>query len=106
MRSLRVSPLRTSPGCAKRSPTMPGSEAIANRFAGWFGDTEDFEVVETTVGEVGGRSSLRWRMRLRAGRLGQGWFTIEQQAYADTRDGHIAQLDLLCTGYRAEADDA
>src|ERR1700722_12346994 len=80
-----------------------GSEAIAGRFAGWVGDTEDFELVEATVGEVGGRLHLRWRVRLRAERLGAGWFTVEQQVYADTDDsGRIARLDLLCTGYRRD----
>jgi len=80
-----------------------GAEAIAGRFARWFGDTEDFELMEATVGEVGGRLHLHWRLRLRAERLGAGWFTVEQQAYADTdRSGRIAQLDLLCTGYRRE----
>jgi hypothetical protein len=79
-----------------------GAEPIADRFAGWFGDTQDF-----AVGEVGGRLHLHWRLRLRAERLGAGWFIVEQQAYADTDDGgHIAQLDLLCTGYRPEADNA
>ena len=83
-----------------------GAEAIAHRFARWFGDTEAFELVEATVGEVGGRLHLRWRLRLQAERLGPGWFTVEQQAYADTADGgRIARLDLLCTGYRREADN-
>ena len=82
-----------------------GAEAIANRFAYWFGDTEDFELIEAAVGEVGGRLHLHWRLRLRAERLGSGWFTVEQQAYADTDDGgRIARLDLLCTGYRPEGD--
>jgi hypothetical protein len=82
-----------------------GAEVIADRFAGWFGDTEDFELVEATIGEVGGRLHLRWRLRLQAERLGPGWFTIEQQAYADTDDGgRIARLDLLCTGYRPDGD--
>jgi len=80
-----------------------GAEAIARVFARWFGDTEDFELVEASVGEVGGRLHLQWRLRLRAQRFGAGWFTIEQQAYADTDDsGRIARLDLLCTGYRSE----
>jgi SnoaL-like protein len=83
-----------------------GAEAVADRFARWFGDTEDFELVDAAVGEVGGRLHLHWRLRLRAGWLGRGWFTVEQQSYADTgQDGRIAQLDLLCTGYRPEADD-
>ena len=82
-----------------------GAEAIAGQFARWFGDTEDFELVEATVGEVGGRLHLHWRLRLRAERLGAGWFTVEQQVYADTADGgRIVRLDLLCTGYRPEGD--
>src|ERR1700733_11742766 len=56
-----------------------GAEAIAGRFAGWFGDTGDFELVEATVGEVGGRLHLRWRVRLRAERLGAGRVTREAQ---------------------------
>jgi hypothetical protein len=80
-----------------------GAGQIADTFAHWFGDTEEFDPVEATVGEVGGRLHLRWRLRLRAQRLGAGWFTVEQQAYADTDDdGRIARLDLLCTGYRPE----
>jgi hypothetical protein len=80
-----------------------GADAIADRFAHWFGDTQDFDLVEATVGEVGGRLHLHWRLRLRAERLGAGWFTVEQQVYADAGEsGRIARLDLLCTGYRPE----
>jgi len=83
-----------------------GAEAIAAQFACWFGDTGDFEVIDAAVGEVGGRLHLHWRFRLRAERLGAGWFTVEQQAYADTgASGRITRLDLLCTGYRPEEDD-
>ncbi|MGB6456715.1 MAG: hypothetical protein WBH47_19790 [Streptosporangiaceae bacterium] len=83
-----------------------GAAMISGQFARWFGDTADFELVEATVGEVGGRLHLHWRLRLQAERLGVGWFTVEQQAYADTDDsGRIARLDLLCTGYRREPDN-
>jgi hypothetical protein len=79
---------------------------IATQFAQWFGDTEEFEILEATVGEVGGRMHLGWRLRLRAERLGTGWFTVEQQAYGDTGEGgRITRLDLLCTGYRREGGD-
>ena len=82
-----------------------GAEAVAGQFARWFGDTEDFELVEAALGEVGGRLQLRWRLRLRAERLGAGWFTVEQQAYGDAGEGgRIARLDLVCTGYRSEGD--
>ena len=80
-----------------------GAETIAAAFATWFGDTEDFELLEATVGEVGGRLHLHWRLRLQAERLGPGWFIVEQQAYADAgAGGRIGRLDLLCTGYRPE----
>jgi hypothetical protein len=83
-----------------------GAEVIADRFARWFGDTQEFQLIDAAVGEVGGRLHLRWRDRLRAERLGPGWFTVEQQSYADTgEDGRIARLDLLCTGYLPEAGD-
>jgi hypothetical protein len=82
-----------------------GAEVIADQFAHWFGDTKDFELVEANLGEVGGRLHLRWRLRLRAARLGPGWFTVEQQAYGDAgEDGRLARLDLVCTGYRPEGD--
>jgi len=82
-----------------------GAEAVAGAFATWFGDTDDFEFAAAAVGEVGGRLHLQWRLRLRAQRLGAGWFTVEQQAYADIAGGpRIARLDLLCTGYRRETD--
>jgi len=83
-----------------------GAEAIATQFACWFGETEDFELVDAGIGEVGDRLHVHWRLRLRAERLGAGWFIVEQQAYAKTADGgRIARLDLLCTGYRPEDDD-
>jgi len=66
--------------------------------------TEDYEFIEAAAGTVGDRLHLHWQLRLRAERLGAGWFIVEQQAYADTgEDGRLAWLDLLCTGYRSEA---
>jgi hypothetical protein len=83
-----------------------GAEVIAGQFAHWFGDTASFELTDGTVGEVGGRLHLHWRLRLRAERLGAGWFVVEQQAYADTDEaGRIGRLDLLCTGYRPAGGD-
>ena len=84
---------------------LAGAGAIAHRFERWFGETEEFDLVEAAVDEFGGRLHLHWRVRMRAERLGAGWFTVEQQAYADTdHGGRIARLDLLCTGYLPEGD--
>lgn len=78
-----------------------GAGPVADRFRAWFGDTEDFELLDATIGQVGGRVQLRWRIRLRAERLGPGHFTIEQQAYADVaRPDGLTRIDLLCSGFR------
>ena len=80
-----------------------GPEAVAEAFSSWFGGADDFELVDATVGEVGGRLHLSWRLRVRPAPfgIGDGWHVIEQQAYADTTDT-IETLDLLCSGFQAE----
>ena len=80
-----------------------GSETVSGVFSSWFGDAEDFEVVDAAVGEVGGRLHLSWRLRMRPAPfgIGDGWHVIEQQAYADAGDT-IEALDLLCSGFHAE----
>lgn len=83
-----------------------GAEVVAGRFERWFGDTEQFDPIEATVGEAGGRVYLRWRFRLQARRLGPGSFVVEQSAYADVEErARITRLDLVCTGYLQEGSD-
>src|SRR5207248_2964485 len=79
-----------------------GREAVSEAFASWFGGAEDFELVDATVGEVGGRLHLSWRMRVRPAPfgIGDGWHVIEQQAYAVASET-IDELDLLCSGFQA-----
>lgn len=99
-----LAPTATLRALLPRGPMeWEGAPAIAERFAFWFGDTTAFELVDATVGEVGGRVHLRWRIRLQLERLGEGWFVVEQQVYADADDtGVLADLNLLCTGYCPE----
>lgn len=80
-----------------------GADAVADTFASWFGSADDFELVDATVGEVGGRLHLSWRLRVRPAPfgIGDGWHVIEQKAYADAGDV-IDSLDLLCSGFHAE----
>jgi hypothetical protein len=80
-----------------------GPSKVAEAFRSWFGDADDFELVDATVGEVGGRLHLSWRIRLQPAPfgIGEGWHVIEQQGYADAADT-IERLDLLCSGFRAE----
>ena len=82
-----------------------GPGEIAGVFSSWFGEAEDFELIDATVGEVGGRLHLSWRLRLRPAPfgIGEGWHVIEQQAYVDVGDS-IESLDLLCSGFHATHD--
>ncbi len=80
-----------------------GAARAAAKFAPWFGDTEQFSLVEGVAGEIGGRLYLRWRARLQAKRLGDGLFAVEQHAYADLDDaGRVSDMWLVCSGYRPE----
>ena len=80
-----------------------GAEQIGATFRRWFGDVDDFDLVDASVGEVGQRLHLRWRLRVRAPRFGVGWFVVEQQVYADTgSDGRITEMFLLCSGFCRE----
>jgi hypothetical protein len=80
-----------------------GSEGVAEAFRSWFGAARDFELIDATVGVVGGRLHLSWRLRVRPAPfgLGDGWHVIEQQAYVDA-GAAIDAVDLLCSGFHAE----
>jgi hypothetical protein len=80
-----------------------GTAAVTDAFSSWFGEAEEFQLVDATVGEVGGRLHLSWRQRLRTAPfdVGDGWHVIEQQAYVDATQT-IQALDLLCSGFHPE----
>ena len=78
-----------------------GRDAVATAFAGWFGGSEGFELVDATVGDVGGRLSMSWRLRVSPAPFGkgEGWHLIEQHVYAAATE-RIDSIDLLCSGFR------
>lgn len=80
-----------------------GPESVALAFRSWFGGAEEFELVAATLGEIGGRLHLAWRVRVRPAPfgIGDGWHVIEQQGYAQATDS-IETLDLLCSGFHRE----
>jgi hypothetical protein len=80
-----------------------GPDEVARAFSSWFGEADDFELIDAAVGEVGGRLHLSWRLRLRPAPfgIGEGWHVIEQQVYADAGET-IDSLDLLCSGFHPE----
>jgi hypothetical protein len=83
-----------------------GVTKVGAAFARWFGNTEAYEIVDTSAGVIGARLCLRWRVRLQAERLGPGWFVVEQESYADLDDDNrVSGLSLLCSGYLPERPD-
>jgi SnoaL-like protein len=80
-----------------------GPERVTDAFRSWFGGADDFELVDATVGEIGGRLYLSWRIRVRPAPfgIGENWHVIEQHGYADATDS-IETLDLLCSGFHPD----
>ena len=79
-----------------------GAAQIVDNLRGWFGGAEEFEVLDGTVGEVGGRLHVAWRLRLRPTPWGDdAWHVIEQQAYLRAGE-RIDAIDLLCSGFQPD----
>ena len=83
-----------------------GREAVADAFTMFFGDMEEYTVVEATCGQVGNRLQMRWRIHVRADRLGPDDHVVEQQCYADAGPtGCIQFMALVCSGFCKEHTD-
>lgn len=79
-----------------------GAPQITERLRHWFGGAQEFEVLQGTVGEVGGRMYVAWRFRLHPTPKGDDrWHVIEQQAYLQAAE-RIGAMDLLCSGFRPD----
>jgi hypothetical protein len=64
----------------------------------WFDDSDELErLVSIETGEVADRERVSYRFQ---GRNPEGPFVIEQQAYYAARDGRIAWMRVLCSGFR------
>lgn len=100
-------PTATMRALLPRGPaTFEGASEITAAFSLWFGSAPGFEVLGATVGDVGTRLHLAWRLRVdRTPRGDVGWHVIEQQAYAQAGE-RIEALDLLCTGFMSDPEPA
>ncbi len=78
-----------------------GAEEPTRYFQGWFGAADRIDVLDGGVDAIGDRQHLTWRFRVRDE---AGARVIEQQAYATIREDRIAELDLLCSGFRPEVE--
>ncbi len=83
-----------------------GRDAVCGAFTTWFGGFDEYEMLDASVGQVGARLQLRWRLHVRGGRLGPQDFVVEQHCYADAGpNGRIQHLALVCSGFCNEHAD-
>jgi TusA-related sulfurtransferase len=68
----------------------------------WFGEADTLQVLSSAADQIFDRLYLRYRLRLHDAT--HGWRVIEQQAYCDVRDGRIADMWLLCSGFRPDPE--
>src|SRR6478752_1335646 len=59
-----------------------GRDEVCAAFTTWFGGFDEYEMLDATVGQVGTRLQMRWRMHVHGGRLGPEDFVVEQHCYA------------------------
>lgn len=69
----------------------------------WFGSADEIQVLHATAEQVFDRLHLHYRLRVHD--AVNGWRVIEQHAYGDVRDDRIADMWLLCSGFRPAAAD-
>ncbi len=79
---------------------LRGREGVEDWFRELFTTSGGFELLDATVGEVGARLYLRWRVRLQPGQ-DQPLSLIEQHVFA-TATERIEALDMLCSGFVPE----
>lgn len=83
-----------------------GRDAVCGAFTMWFGGFDEYEMLDATVGQIGTRLQLRWRLHVHGGRLGPEDFVVEQHCYADAgATGRIQHLVLVCSGFCREHSD-
>jgi|SRR5947209_19360405 len=81
-----------------------GPEAAMVRFRQWFGGPDLCEMIDATVGEVGSKLYLRWRVAMTPASSGAPVRVAEQHLFA-TIDQRIVGLDLLCSGFSVRSAD-
>jgi hypothetical protein len=69
----------------------------------WFGSADTLEVMQSACTPVFDRLYLNYRMRVHDEK---GWHVIEQHAYCVLQGDQIADMWLICSGFRPDAGPA
>jgi hypothetical protein len=65
---------------------------VAAKFRTWFGDREQYALLDASIGDVGPRTYARWRIQV------AGPLVVEQHAFL-TCSEKVERIDLLCSGF-------
>lgn len=80
------------------------STQTVGRFQYWFGGCDVLQVQKSVVQSVFDRLYLAYSLRVHSPEA--GWRLIEQHMYCMVNDGQIADLWLLCSGFRPDVTSA
>ena len=78
--------------------TADDRTSATSYFQKWFGDADQLVLISSLVQPMHDRLHITYRFRAHEDQ----WYIVEQQAYCIVQDGHIKQIDLLCSGFRPE----
>jgi len=79
---------------------VSGVEAAAAKFAAWFGDAEEFDLIRSGSDTVSDRLHVFYRLRVK--KPGDLRKIVEQHLLCAFDDDRITALDLVCSGFRPD----
>lgn len=79
---------------------VTGVDDTVGRFKHWFG-ADTFELIDASVGRVGDRITLSWRVRTSPPGNPDVTRLVEQRMFA-VADDRIHSIDLLCSGFQPD----
>jgi hypothetical protein len=77
---------------------LSGADMAAAKFASWFADAEEFELIRSGSDTVADRLHVFYRVRVK--KPGDLSKIVEQHLLCALEEGRISALDLVCTGFR------
>jgi len=81
---------------------ITGAEAATAKFEAWFGDAEDLGLIRSGSDAVGDRLHVFYRLRVT--KPGGVPKLVEQHLLCALDTDRIDGLDLICTGFRPDAE--
>ncbi len=78
-----------------------GREEAAGLIRGWFGDADVTELVTSEVEPLADRIRIAYRIHEHEP---DGWYLVEQVAYATIGEEGFADMNLACSGFRSVPD--